>query len=108
MLHSNSIVSATDIIVLVAEILSKDQSTFNKISYRDVINFVRICANTIAPKMTIRVSGVFKRTNLNKQPSRQPNWTKLKYATELLKLSKKIPKPHVFLKEKRFSYCVPE
>ena len=47
MLHTNSFVSAINISVLVAEVLSKIRSTFNTMSYSDIINVVSISASRI-------------------------------------------------------------
>ena len=45
MLQTNSTVSAVNISVLVAEVLSKMRSTFNTMSYSDIINVVSISAS---------------------------------------------------------------
>ena len=47
MLQTNSTVSAINISVLVAEVLSKIRSAFNTMSYSDIINVVSISASRI-------------------------------------------------------------
>ena len=46
-LQTNSTVSAINIIVLVAEVLSKIRSTFNTMSYSDIINVVSVRASRV-------------------------------------------------------------
>ena len=47
MLHPNSTVSVLNMCVLVAEVFSKIQSTFNIMSYSDIINVVIVSASRI-------------------------------------------------------------
>ena len=47
LLHPNSTVSAMNISVLVAEVLSKMRSSFKKLSYNNIINVVSISASRI-------------------------------------------------------------
>ena len=109
MLPTNSTVSAINISVLVAEVLSKIRSTFKTMSYRDIINVVSISASRIfGGKIGQKVHDGIKNANNNftNVPTQQiaidsANMDKIKILQWNCRgLSNKILQVLVFLKEK--------
>ena len=113
MLQTNSIVSAKNRSVLVAEVLSKIRSTFKTMSYSDIINVVSICASRLfgdkiegqkfhdSIKMLTTISGMFQRNKFQQIAINSANMDKIKILQWNCRgLSNKILELLVFLKER--------